>query len=68
MAQTTYRSDLKEDSTLWIVAKDNETQCSLINSVCKRRAPRFLAERIFNIKASSSALILVSGDFKRRLL
>ena len=40
----------------------------LINSVCKRRAPKFLAERISNIKASSSALILVFGDFKGRLL
>jgi len=40
----------------------------LINSVCKRRAPRFLAERISNIKASSSALILVFGDFKGHLL
>jgi len=40
----------------------------LINSVCKRRAPRFLTERISNIKASSSALILVFGDFKGHLL
>ena len=54
--------------TRWIVANDYEIPCSLIHSVCHSRAPRFLAERISKIKASSSALILVFGDFKGRLL
>ena len=33
-----------------------------------RQGQRDSVQRIFNIKASSSALILVFGDFKGRLL